>query len=177
MDGPTIVFAHFIIPHPPFVFAADGSPAAPPRSYSLDDGEEFPGTWQEYHTGYAAQVRFVNGMLKKTIDAILSGSSQPPIIILQGDHGPGSDFQWDSPEQSCLWERASIFNAYYFPGGSQGLYATITPVNSFRVMLNRYFSAGLSPLPDQTFFTSHLLPRQIIEITHQRESKANCAVP
>jgi hypothetical protein len=114
-------------------------------------------------------------MLAKTIDAILAKSSRPPVIIIQGDHGPGGFLDWDSPAQTCLWERASIFNAYYLPGpNASALTPDISPVNSFRVVLNTYFSANLELLPDYTYFTSHRLTRQIIDITDQRTSTLNC---
>jgi hypothetical protein len=45
-----------------------------------------------------------------------------------------------------------ILNAYYFPGiGKEKLYTTITPVNSFRLLLNLYFDAQLPLLPDDSY--------------------------
>lgn len=175
ISGPKFVFAHIISPHPPFVFDATGGAIQSSWSYSVGDGDDFPGTWADYRAGYTGQVQFVNHMLEKTIDAILSQSSTPPIIILQGDHGPGGFLNWSSPDQSCLWERTSILNAYYLPGGAERyLYPSISPVNSFRVILNAYFGTGLELLPDKTYFTSHRLPRQIIDITDERQSRQNC---
>jgi len=122
-------------------------------------------------------VQFVDRMLEEIIDAILNRSSQPPIIILQGDHGPGGFLNWFSPQRTCLCERTSILNAYYLPSGvSKDLYPTISPVNSFRVILNSYFGTHLDLLPDRTFFTSHRLIRQIIDITDERNSMRNCPV-
>jgi hypothetical protein len=142
----------------------------------MDDGINFDGDWEDYRRGYADQVKFVNRELEKTIDAILSKSSPPPIIILQGDHGPGGFLIWSSPTKTCLWERTSILNAIYLPaGGEEKLYPAISPVNTFRVILNTYFAADLELLPDETYFTSHSLPRQVIDITSRRDSKANCA--
>lgn len=176
--GPKMVFAHIVSPHPPFVFDAQGNPIQPDRSYSMNDGDDYRGTWDEYRQGYAGQVQFDNKMLEKTIDAILAKSSRPPIIIIQGDHGPGGFLNWSSPEKSCLWERASILNAYYLPdGGESALYPQISPVNSFRVVLNTYFKAKLELLPDRTYFTSHRLIRQIIDITDERASTKNCPQP
>jgi hypothetical protein len=173
--GPKLVFAHIISPHPPFVFDAQGNAIQPPRSYSIGDGDDYRGDWEEYRQGYTGQVQFVNRMLEKTIDAILSKSSTPPVIIIQGDHGPGGFLDWDSPEQTCLWERASIFNAYYLPGTEvNALSPDISPVNSFRIVLKTYFDANLELLPDRTYFTSHRLTRQIIDITGQRDSTLNC---
>jgi hypothetical protein len=173
--GPKMVFAHIISPHPPFVFDARGNAVQPPRSYSIGDGDDYRGGWEEYRQGYAGQVQFVNRMLEKTVDVILSKSSTPPVILIQGDHGPGGFLDWDSPEQSCLWERASIFNAYYLPGAEANvLSADISPVNSFRIVLKIYFDANMELLPDRTYFTSHRLTRQIIDITGQRDSTLNC---
>jgi hypothetical protein len=82
---------------------------------------------------------------------------------------------WDSPSQTCLWERTPILNAYYLPeGGERLLYPSISPVNSFRVVLNAYFGAELPLLPDNTYFTSKRLPRQAVDITAERASRANC---
>jgi len=173
--GPKFVFAHIISPHPPFVFDAEGNPTRPNRSYSIGDGNDYRGSWEEYRGGYAEQVQYVNTLVEKTITAIISRSATPPVIIIQGDHGPGGFLNWGTPGQSCLWERASILNAYYLPnGGTELLYPDITPVNSMRVVLNAYFGANLELLPSATYFTSHVLGGEFIDITDRRDSRANC---
>jgi hypothetical protein len=173
--GPKLVFAHIISPHPPFVFDQDGKSIEPRYGYYLGDGDDYQGSLNEYLSGYPAQVEFVNQKLEQVIDAILANSDPPPVIIIQGDHGPGSRLVWDSPSQTCLWERTPILNAYYLPeGGERLLYPSISPVNSFRVVLNAYFGAELPLLPDNTYFTSKRLPRQAVDITAERASRANC---
>jgi hypothetical protein len=173
--GPKFIFAHILSPHPPFVFDAQGEEIEPNRSYSIKDGDDYQGSHVEYRQGYAGQVEFVNEMLQKTIDEILAKSPNPPIIIIQGDHGPGGHLDWHAPSDTCLAERTAILNAYYMPGLSPGLlYPEITPVNSFRVILKHYFDADLDLLPDRTFFTSHRLPRQVIDINNERDSTVNC---
>jgi hypothetical protein len=174
IPGPKIVFAHLVLPHPPFIFDATGHPVEPSRPYSIGDGDEYEGSLEEYRAGYATQVEFADRRLRQAISALLSRSKQPPVIILQGDHGPGGRLNWNSPDESCLWERSGILNAYYLPGGTEQLYPSITPVNSFRVVLNAVFGTHLPLLPDRTYFTSHRLERQAIDITEQRDSKANC---
>lgn len=178
MPGPKIVFAHIVSPHPPFVFDANGRAVEPSRGFSFNDGDDFQGTLEEYRAGYAQQVKFVNHKMEQVIDAILTKSSTPPVIIIQGDHGPGSRLNWSSPAQSCLWERTSILNAYYLPGGEESrLYPSISPVNSFRVVLDAYFGANLQLLPDSSYFTSQRLEGQAIDITTERTSQQNCAIP
>jgi hypothetical protein len=178
MPGPKFVFAHIISPHPPFIFDQAGQPVEPKYSYYIGDGDDYQGSLEEYLAGYPAQVQFVNQKLEQVFDSLLADSKKPPVIIIQGDHGPGSRLVWDAPEQTCLWERTPILNAYYLPGAGEGwLYPSISPVNSFRVVLNAYFGTNLTLLPDATYFSSHLLERQVIDITTQRTARANCAAP
>jgi hypothetical protein len=175
---PKFVLAHIISPHPPFVFDRNGAPVNPQHSYYLGDGDDYQGNLNEYLRGYSAQVEFVNRLLEQVIEAILANSPQPPIILLQGDHGPGSRLVWDSPSQTCLWERTPILNAYYLPpAGRRLLYPSISPVNSFRVVLNASFGTRLPLLPDKTYFSFHKVERRVIDITVERESKENCGFP
>jgi hypothetical protein len=85
------------------------------------------------------------------IQDIFSQSITPPIIILQADHGPrlGTDF---SNYNNTNWrEILSILNAIHFPGKKNALYEGITPVNTFRLLLNEYFSTKYPILPDRMF--------------------------
>jgi hypothetical protein len=173
--GPKFVFAHLLVPHPPFVFDQNGNPVQPNRPFSIADGDHYRGTKQEYLRGYRQQLAFTNRMLEQTIDAILARSDTPAIIILQGDHGPGAFLEWESPQKTCLWERMAILNAYYLPGGAAGrLYESISPVNSFRIILNQYFGEDLPLLEDQTFYTSPVVQNTFIDVTGQRGSQDNC---
>src|SRR5438552_8790363 len=100
------------------------------------------------------------------IDGILANSSEPPIIILQSDHGSGMGLSTQSAEHTDLRERMSILNAYYLPGpGRAALYQGISPVNSFRVVFNAYFGAGLDLLPDRSYFSTWDDPFQFIDVT------------
>ena len=60
----------------------------------------------------------------------------------------------------------AILNAYYFPGGDEGLlYPTITPVNTFRVVFNRYFDRDLELLEDVSYFADWSTPYDFIDLT------------
>jgi len=178
VPGPKFIFAHIVSPHPPFVFDGDGRPVEPGYSYNIGDGDDFQGSLEDYRSGYRIQVQYVNTRLVQAIQSILENTGSPPIIVVQGDHGPGSMLVWDSPEKTCLWERTPILNAYYLPGGaSSELYPSISPVNTFRVILNTQFGANLPLLLDATYFTSHQLERQVIDITSQRASRDHCSPP
>ena len=163
MPGPKFVFAHIIAPHPPFVFDRVGNPVTPSLPFRLQEGSEFLGTREEYIRGYSDQLTFIGGEILRVVGEILDRSSDAPIIILQADHGPGSRTNWRVPEESDFEERLSILNAYYLPGGGEApVYASISPVNTFRVVFNRYFGADYELLPDESYFSSPTTPYQFL---------------
>lgn len=151
VEGPKFVFAHLLMPHVPFVFDAEGNPVAPAGNV---DGDSYTGGVEHYLQGYAGQVQYTNRLITEAIDSILAESSTPPIIILQGDHGPGAYLMWHSVDESCLRERFPILNAYYLPGekGTEvDIPADITPVNSFRMVFNTYFDTRLPYEPNRYY--------------------------
>ena len=88
------------------------------------------------------------------MESILENTNRPSIIILQGDHGPASTLDWDNPTPESLKERFSILNAYYFfDQDYSNLYQTITPVNTFRIILNQYLNGNYQLLEDENYFS------------------------
>ena len=87
LPEPKFVFAHVVIPHPPFVFTPDGEQVSQDFRFSFMDGDAYLGTKDEYRDGYRDQLVYLNKRLEGLILSILENSPQPPIIILQGDHG------------------------------------------------------------------------------------------
>lgn len=167
MDGPKFVFVHIVGPHPPFVLNRQGEAVHPSRPYLAGDGEAFGGSPEEYQQQYIEQLIFINSQILMAVDYILETSARPPVILIQGDHGPGSLLQRDSIDQTCLFERASILSAYYLPGDSALLSQDISPVNSFRVVLNTYFDTNLEILPNRTYFSPQSWPYDFTDITDQ----------
>ena len=77
------------------------------------------------------------------------------MIIIQGDHGAGVGEDYWSIDGPGVPQRAAILNAYYLPiGCERDLYPGITPVNTFRIVLNCYFGASYLLLEDVTYFSS-----------------------
>jgi hypothetical protein len=140
MPGPKFVYIHLILPHPPFVFGPDGKYTDPADFWN--EKKLYPA--DKFKLGYTNQMTFLNGKLLETIDTILSESKTPPVIILQGDHGP-----WLQPNPQHFF----ILNAYYLPGHEKELYPTISPVNSFRLVFNDYFGGNYDLLQDRTYFS------------------------
>ncbi len=138
--GPKFVFAHLIIPHPPFVFGPNGE-EVDASQYVNEEGKY---TAETYAQGYTAAITFLNARLLPILERILRESETPPVIILQGDHGP-----WLQPKARAF----DILNAYYLPGHTSDLYPTISPVNSFRILFNAYFGTDYPLLPDYSYLS------------------------
>jgi hypothetical protein len=142
--GPKVVFVHIKIPHPPYVFNADGSlvqdpPPFPETGYDID-----PELIKELYVG---QVEFINSQIIPLIDQIIAQSEIKPIILLQGDHG------FDPPN------RMQILNAYLVPDlVKENLYPGISPVNSFRLLFDDYFGANYPLLPDISYYSNYATP-------------------
>ena len=168
LDGDYFVYAHIIAPHPPFVFNEEGEVVTHDTPFTLNDANYYirDHSQKSYITGYRRQIQYVNTLVLETIDAILSRSTTPPIIIIQGDHGPGAHLHWGSLENTIPAERFSILNAYYFPDQEyELLYPSISPVNSFRVLFNHFFGADYALLPDRHYYSSWSFPFDFIEVT------------
>lgn len=141
IEGPKFVFAHILAPHPPYTFGRNGEYVETKSSLS---------EWN-YKSQYLDQLIFINKKTKELINEILSKEKIPPIIILQGDHGP--NFSGLEANDKVFQERMPIFNAYYLPdNGKKVLYDSITPVNTFRLIFNYYFNAGYDLLDDKIYY-------------------------
>ncbi len=172
IKGPTFTVAHVVSPHPPFVFGADGEDVSPrPKKCVLSDGtvyRYFYGGEETYVPGYRAQASYIVKRVERAIDAILANSPEPPIIVLQSDHGSGMHLDMDRAEATDHRERMSILNAFYLPGGKrEGLTDAITPVNAFRVVFNNEFGASLPLLPEESYYSSWPRPFDFVRVTEQ----------
>jgi hypothetical protein len=166
LPGTYFIFAHILAPHPPFVFTAEGQFLINTVPYTISDGSFFPGTRQQYIDGYRGQVAYVDLEVEKVVTSILAHSKIPPIIILQGDHGPGAFVDWGSAAKTNVNDRMSILNAYYFQGKTvPELYPSITPVNTFRVLFNTYFGGNYPLLADRSYFSLYATPFNYINVS------------
>ncbi len=141
--GPKFVFAHFMLPHPPFTFRASGI-----RPWgTLSSGSK---------KGYVEQLEYANLRIEELIDTILAHSRTPPIIVLQGDEGPylrEDDFDKSRTERRQI--RTGILNALHFPGEAASvLTPDVSPVNTFRLIFREYFGMNLERLEDKIFVWS-----------------------
>lgn len=78
--GRKYVFAHFLVPHPPFVLNADGSCRSLERAKSSSRRDN-----------YVAQIQYSNAGMLRLVDRILA-SGRRSVIVIHSDEGP-----WPSP--------------------------------------------------------------------------------
>lgn len=152
--GPKYVFAHFICPHPPYVFGRDGG--------SVDAGADERGRYRD-------QLHYLNQLIEEFVDDLLESSKRPPIIILTADEGPtvyeedgqfGDSLQLDADTVRKINKRSRILFAAHLPDGHEDAFQGVhTPVNHFRAIFNAYFDAGLEILPERTYFWPRPSPR------------------
>ena len=139
--GPKFVFAHIVCPHTSFVFDRKGREVDPFNACNWED--------KKY---YLEQYIFVSNQMKMVVSHILRDSSQPPIIIIQSDHGPRGGRGNSSCSQRLEIadvEMHRIFNAYYLPGfDKRNLDDTMSPVNTFRLIFRHYFNRKIEILED-----------------------------
>ena len=169
-DSPKFVFVHVLSPHPPFVFGPNGELKNPQMLFTLNDGNHYKilASETEYIEGYREQVIYLSKLVNSSIQGILENSVQPPIIIVQGDHGPALHYDDNILEKTDVQERFPILNAYYLPGlqEEQILYPNITPVNTFRIIFNVYFESDYPLLEDKSFYSPDNDIYNLIDVTN-----------
>lgn len=167
-ETPIFVFAHILAPHPPFVFGPDGEPIDPDRRYWIGDGSAFfdkGGTMEEYLRNYTGEVKYLNKRLKETVERILAKSKEPPVIIIQSDHGSRLELDWRDVNNTNFQEAFSILSAFYLPNTSVQVPEGISPVNTFRFIFNTYFGTKYDLLEDRSYYSGWEEPYNFQEVT------------
>lgn len=141
--APKFVVFHTLLPHDPFIFAADG------HATTFPSGADHTG--REGVTYYLRQLRYVDQQLLSAVDSILSHATTPPVILLQADEG----FEVDS---SVVGERASQeirvkgLSAFYLPGVAHPrVPEPPNTVNDLRYIFNTYLGTTYPMLPTVSY--------------------------
>lgn len=154
--GPKFVFAHIMLPHPPFVFDRDGK--LPPGGLELYQ-------WEKTNR-YIEQAQYTESETVKAVDTIVKRCPDA-VIIIQGDHGPQCHIvERQKPTLPNLKERMRILNAYRVPKAVRDrLYSSVTPVNSFRILFDQMFGYNIERLPDRSLYSTFLTPCRLMDVT------------
>jgi hypothetical protein len=146
--SPKFVFIHMLVPHGPYVFNADGTYRVPEVSNVHSEADNF-----------REQAVFISDRIRSVVGDILGayGAEDQPVIVIQGDEGPyptrtqPHSFDWTQATDEEINEKLRILNAIYAPGCESEFHEAMTPVNTFRIVLNHYFGTGLPLLPERSY--------------------------
>ena len=165
--GPKFVFAHFLVPHEPYVFDASCGhlprPYIPPQTTSLDVGEDEA----RVKRAYVAQVQCVNRLMLALVDSLDRHSRERPVIVLQSDHGHGRLYPrlpLDQVPADRVAERMDIFGAYRFPGAERRVYEGISPVNVLPAVVEGTFAVPLPRHPDAGYWAAWNAPFRLAPV-------------
>lgn len=158
-ERPVFVYAHFLTPHAPYLFAADGAPI------EADFGERpFGGArFAEERALYVGQLNHTNTLTLRALDRILARAGPDDIIIVQSDHGAGLSAPWDDLSEGIIRDRMRNFEAIRASGLT--VYPGMTPVNIFREIFRSEFGSDLPRLPDESFFSELEFPYRLHNVT------------
>ncbi len=156
IPGPKFVFVHIQIPHAPLVFGPEGQVVDDPPPFPSDPARPVPP--ERAKQLFSDQVAFINREIMEVLPAILDHPGPRPVIIIQGDHGPNVSM------------RTAVLNAYYLPVDVQAhLYPKITPVNTFRLIMDYMFGTKLGLLKDASYNSSYEKPYLYEEMEETRD--------
>ena len=136
---PFFVYAHLYLPHFPYFFDSTGREYSPDSLYT-----DFLITDRKKYAGYIA---YTNQKVIAIIDSLFNKGAQKGILIFQSDHGI------DDLDFRKRKDAFRNFSAIHFPDNNQEqLYDSMSNVNTFRIIFNKYFGQKLSLLPDSSIY-------------------------
>ena len=173
-DEPVFVWAHVMLPHPPWIFGPNGEEITPGKPLLITDNPEFRDSGWEPKIQYIQQVQFAN---KKTIEVIenILENNKNAIIIIQGDHGTAWETNWMEPSKDDAWQRLRNFDAIYFPDEDKRVQLNDdrTLVNTFRIVFNSYFGSDYEILENKMYWGWNAKPYHFEDVTNYLQKQHN----
>jgi hypothetical protein len=169
-DEPVFVWAHVMLPHPPWIFGPNGEHVIPGKPLLITDNPEFRDSGWEPKRQYIQQVEFANKKTISIVEEILEKDSYS-IIIIQGDHGTAWDIQgnaWVEPSKEDVYQRLRNFDAIYFPDEEKrkNLDDNRTLINTFRTVFNAYYGSDYELLENKVYWSYNAKPYDYKDVSH-----------
>jgi len=165
-DKPVFVWAHIMLPHPPWIFGPNGEEITPGKPLLMTDNPDFRDSGWEPKIQYIQQVQFANKKTIETVENILEHDKNS-IIIIQGDHGTAWGGINSEPKAEDAWQRLRNFDAIYFPDEEKRVQLNDdrTLVNTFRTVFNSYFGSDYEMLDNRMYWGYNEKPYSFEEVT------------
>ena len=145
--GRKFVFAHILLPHPPYGWDAEGD---------IVTKAEEQAAMEAGHEGelFAEQLAFTNERIRQLVDTLLDRPpEEQPIIVITGDEGPMLCGHVDCIDGSAetYGIRYGTLRAYHLPELDVEVPADDSGFNIFRLLFREYFGADLPELPNRSW--------------------------
>jgi hypothetical protein len=138
---PKFVYAHFYLPHAPFFYdeyGKENDPAYIVSEASLKNKDMF-----------LSYVKYTNKKIQGIVDSIKVASGNTSVIIIQSDHGYRD---YTENRESYF----ANFSAFYFPDNDySSLHDTLSNINTFPLIFNKYFHTNIPLQKDSSIFLSN----------------------
>lgn len=140
-NSPKFVYAHLYLPHPPFFYDENG------RKNNLNYVLTEPSLRNK--DLFLSYLRYTNKKIIGVVKTIQQASINKSVIIVQSDHG-FRDFENGPNHPEAFFTN---YSAFYFPDHDySSLYDTLSSINTFPVILNKYFKTQIPMRPDSSIF-------------------------
>jgi phosphoglycerol transferase MdoB-like AlkP superfamily enzyme len=141
-SAPQFTYCHFLNAHGPWYFDSSGKRLDPMRTSLAGANRD----------DYINNIIYANkSFIIPVVDSIKKNAKRPYVIILQGDHGYT---EYPKHKKNLVFRN---LNAWYFSDRDySGLYESLSSVNTFRVILNKYFGANIPLLKDSSIYLDKL---------------------
>lgn len=137
-ERPRFIYFHAMIPHSPFLFDAKGN--------ILDNYFVPPGARRD--SLYIGQIEYVQSISHQLFSNFAT-QRRPRIICFLGDHGY-RDNHLDYEERIREKQFSNYLAVYFSDQDYAGIYDSMSLVNLFRVISNKYFASQFPLLSDST---------------------------
>ena len=127
IPSPRFIYSHLMLPHRPYLFDRNGE-MLDPENYK---------NW-DYYEGYWV---YTTKIIQQIVDSILEDADpqNPPVIILQSDHGARLH-----KAAYPLEYRTSILFAMYLPGyDTSTIPQDVNPANTLKIVFNHYLGENI----------------------------------
>lgn len=136
-NRPRFVYSHFLIPHWPFLYDAQGNRQP---EHAMINGTSI----KDSAAPYLRYLEYGNVQIRKLVDSIQTNTQNKAVIILMSDHG----FRGLNDPQYLPLKFQSL-NAVYLPDKNYRQWNdSVTNVNQFRILFNTLFDQEYKILSD-----------------------------
>jgi hypothetical protein len=141
---PKFIYAHVYLPHPPFFYDENGNE----NEFKYVITEES----QKNKLLFLSYLKYTNKIITELAEKIIKANGNHAVIIIQSDHG-FRDFKEGPSLPHTFFKN---YSAFYFPDKNySSLYDTMSNINTFPVLFNKYFNTNIPLKRDTSVFLSY----------------------